>query len=170
MDENWKSAVGFEGVYSVSNLGRVRRDRGLTSNGKQWSGGILKPRYNQDGYAKYTFYLGGKPHYVLGHRLVCEAFHGPAPEGKPFALHRNDIPNDNRPENLYWGSLSDNQADILLNGNNHGRNKTHCVHGHEYTDENTYWNPKTGSRSCKTCRYKYTEEANQRRREIWQPQ
>ena len=165
MDENWIPVAGFEGLYSVSSLGTVRRDRGRTSTGKRWAGGPLKPRYNQDGYAKYTLYRAGKPHYVLGHRLVCEAFHGPPPEGKPLALHRNDMPGDNRPENLYWGSLSDNQSDILLNGNNYGRNKTQCVHGHEYTAENTYWNPKTRARSCKTCRAKYTKEANNRRRE-----
>ena len=29
--------------------------------------------------------------------------------------------------------------------------KTHCIHGHEYTPENVYLNPKTGVRSCRTC-------------------
>lgn len=41
-------------------------------------------------------------------RLVCEAFHGPAPAHKPLAMHGNDDSTDNRPENLSWGSHKDN--------------------------------------------------------------
>jgi hypothetical protein len=44
----------------------------------------------------------------LIHRLVCEAFHGPAPEGKPYALHRDEDGANNRPENLYWGTQKEN--------------------------------------------------------------
>lgn len=96
--------------------------------------------------------------------FMALAFHGPAPEGKPLVLHRDDNPKNNTPENLYWGDLQDNQQDVLSNGNNYGRNKTHCVHGHEYTSENTYRNPKTGNRACQTCRLKYTSIQNEKRK------
>lgn len=164
MSEIWKPVVGFEGLYSVSSLGKVRREQGETSNGKNWSGGLLKERLNKHGYVKYTLYKKGKPYYVVAHRLVCYAFLGEPPKGKLLALHKDDNPLNNSFENLYWGDLSDNQNDIISNGNNYGRNKTHCVNGHEYTEENTYRAPKTGYRSCKTCRYKYTALENEKRK------
>jgi len=163
-DEEWRDIVGFNGSYSVSNTGRVRRNSGTTSNGRSWKGKILKPRFNRGGYVKYTLYRDGKPVYVVAHRLVCFAFHGPPPSGKPLALHRDDNPQNNHVTNLYWGSLSDNQRDVLANGNSFGRNKTHCINGHEYTEDNTYRSPKTNCRSCKTCRYNHTKASQLRRR------
>jgi hypothetical protein len=50
------------------------------------------------------------------HRLVCLAFHGEPPEGKPFALHNDDDPANNVPGNLYWGDHADNTKDKTLNG------------------------------------------------------
>ena len=164
MDDDWRPVDGFEQTYEVSRDGRVRRLAGTTSNGRSWSGGVLTPRYNRDGYVKYTLYADGKPFYVVAHRLVARAFLGDPPPGKNLVLHRDDNPQNNRVENLYWGDLSDNQTDVILNGNNYGRNKTHCVNNHEYTEGNTYRNPKTGTRSCKTCRYNHTRTSQQRRK------
>ena len=42
------------------------------------------------------------------HKLVCEAFHGPAPEGKPVVLHLDEDATNNRPENLRWGTQKEN--------------------------------------------------------------
>lgn len=41
-------------------------------------------------------------------RLVCEAFHGLAPEGKKLAMHLDDDPGNNKPGNLIWGSSKQN--------------------------------------------------------------
>lgn len=49
----------------------------------------------------------GKTYKV--HRLVCEAFHGPAPTTKHIVLHLNEEPTDNRAENLRWGTRKENQ-------------------------------------------------------------
>lgn len=49
----------------------------------------------------------GKTYKV--HRLVCEAFHGPAPSSKHIVLHLNEEPTDNRSENLRWGTRKQNQ-------------------------------------------------------------
>lgn len=42
------------------------------------------------------------------HRMVCEAFHGPAPEGRNVVIHINENALDNRPENLCWGTQKEN--------------------------------------------------------------
>jgi hypothetical protein len=42
------------------------------------------------------------------HRLVCEAFHGPAPSKKSVVMHLNEDAHDNRPENLKWGTQKEN--------------------------------------------------------------
>lgn len=42
------------------------------------------------------------------HRLVCEAFHGPPPEGKTYVLHLDEDAHNNKPENLRWGSQKEN--------------------------------------------------------------
>ena len=45
---------------------------------------------------------------VKVHRMVCEAFHGPAPAGKPYVLHIDENAHNNRPENLKWGTQKEN--------------------------------------------------------------
>lgn len=42
------------------------------------------------------------------HRLICEAFHGPQPEGKPIVLHLDEDATNNNPENLRWGTQKEN--------------------------------------------------------------
>jgi hypothetical protein len=48
-------------------------------------------------------------------RLVCLAFNGPPPDGKNFVCHRDDVPLNNVPENLYWGDAIENADDCLRN-------------------------------------------------------
>ena len=59
--------------------------------------------------AKHT-YMGtnyrGKVYKI--HRLVCEAFHGPAPEGRPIVLHLDEDAMNNAPSNLRWGTQKEN--------------------------------------------------------------
>ena len=53
MREIWKPAKGFEGIYSVSNLGRVKREKSVATNGTgnyQRNEHIVKPRENNKGY------------------------------------------------------------------------------------------------------------------------
>lgn len=42
------------------------------------------------------------------HRLVCEAFHGPAPDGMPLVIHKDENALNNRQENLKWGTQKEN--------------------------------------------------------------
>lgn len=59
--------------------------------------------------------LDGRKVRLPVHHAMLLAFVGPRPEGL-WGLHKNDIRTDNRPENLYWGTPSQNVADCIRNG------------------------------------------------------
>ena len=66
----------------------------------RWSFGAKR----RDGYLKVAH--RGKCYAV--HRLICGAFHDLAPADKPFVDHINRIRTDNRPSNLHWASVKEN--------------------------------------------------------------
>lgn len=110
--EIWKAIPGFEGKYEVSNLGRVRaiphRVRGMHKSGTRFMrvspGRILRPGRYKSGHVSVAI---GRGNNRLVHQLVLEAFVGPCPEGCEV-LHLNGVPNDNRLENLKYGTRSEN--------------------------------------------------------------
>ena len=111
MSEEWRDVVGYEGLYQVSDQGRVKS---LERNIPHWRGGeqirkerILKPTPIKDGYLIVDLCAGGKRKRFLVHRLVCEAFHG-NPEGKPQVNHINEDKADNRAANLEWCTAKEN--------------------------------------------------------------
>lgn len=167
----WRQVPSLFGQYEVSSRGDVRGLARITSDGKTLKARILTGRtHSKTGYVHYGLGMDGVRYTVMAHRLVCEAFHGPAPEGKPNALHRNGNPGDNRPENLYWGDQSDNNRDTVSHGVHGNASKTHCPQNHPYTQENTYTNFR-GWRRCRTCmlaraaKIRSTEEYKSARRE-----
>lgn len=56
--------------------------------------------------SRFIYITGGKTKKVA--RLVCEAFNGPAPEGKRVCMHLDENSRNNRPENLAWGTQKEN--------------------------------------------------------------
>lgn len=157
MEENWRDIQFTGGQYRVSDRGRVwskgfekPRAGGGTFRRKP---GILKQADGSEGYPRVSLAVPGEgiKNYQVS-RLVCEAFHGPAPEGKPFVLHGDGNPLNNFKDNLRWGSPADNMQDRINHGNNPERNKTHCPQGHPYDAENTiFYGPKK-HRLCRECR------------------
>jgi hypothetical protein len=68
------------------------------------------------GYVAYCILdLNNKPRKILGHTLVLRAFRGPAPEGHE-SCHGNGVRNDNRLENLRWGTYRENHHDSIRHG------------------------------------------------------
>ena len=88
--KEWKSVIGYEGIYSVSNDGEVRNDK--TSR-------ILKPNFNKDGYLRLTLSKCGKSNYCKVHRIVFNAFVGDF-DNSLVIDHIDGIKTNNKPENL----------------------------------------------------------------------
>jgi hypothetical protein len=95
--EEWRPVIGYEGRYSVSNLGRVRSERDGRGTVR---GRILKERPHE-GYVRYVLYRDGKPRSLFGHALVAAAFLGPCPPGKEVN-HVDEDKSNNRPSNLEY--------------------------------------------------------------------
>ena len=102
--EEWRDVPGYEGLYQVSNLGRVRSEKRSTTRGV-----ILKGKINTHGYVEVTLSKKNVRKTARVHRMVAIAFI-PNPEGKPQVNHRNGDRSDNRAENLEWCTASENMV------------------------------------------------------------
>lgn len=158
MIENWKPVVGYEGLYEVSDHGRVRsmprEVRTTNQHGpvvRQYRGRELNLTRHTNGYLRAGLSKDGKVTVKYVHRLVLEAFEGPCPPGHE-CCHWDDDPTNNRIDNLRWDTPVENQQDMARNNGNYYSKRTHCVNGHELTEDNIYRKPsKPNKRECRTC-------------------
>lgn len=155
-EEFWRPVVGFEGLYDVSSEGRVKSiARGVGAKGgfARWTQNrILRPTPRRTGYVVVSLSREGENEYRSIHRLVCEAFHGPPPEGH-VVRHLNGVPYDNRSDNVKWGTPQENSNDSKRHGVLVESLKTHCRYGHTYSEKNTaiIKTPTGLGRQCKQC-------------------
>lgn len=105
--EEWRDVIGFEGLYQVSNLGRVKGldrlvDTNINNVDKRISKGkLLKPQFNNKGYKRVNLCKNGTFKSVFVHRLVAEAFI-PNPNNYPVVNHKDENKQNNCVENLEW--------------------------------------------------------------------
>lgn len=123
--EEWRAAIGWEGLYEVSSLGRVkslpRQKLGRFSKiGVQsivvTKTRILKLYKMRDSYLLATLCANGEVHKFLVHRLVAEAFHGKPPSSNHEVAHFDGVRWNNRAANLRWATRSQNYADRHRHG------------------------------------------------------
>ena len=100
INEKWKPVVGYEGLYEVSNLGRVKS---IKFNKEK----ILSLQKDKYGYLRSGFRKMGKFKNYFVHRLVAEAFI-PNPNNYPIVNHKDENPSNNCAENLEWCTVKYN--------------------------------------------------------------
>jgi len=110
--EEWRPAVGFDGWYEASNLGRMRRSR---YGHHTFAGKILKPSINPGGYKIIGLSMNSEYSYHSVHSLVAKTFIGPYPECKEINHIDGDKTNNNV-ENLEYVTKSENQLHALKMG------------------------------------------------------
>lgn len=113
--EQWLPVVDWEGLYEVSDLGRIRSLPRRTATGVR-GGRILKPWLSTHGYLVVSLCRSGyDDDHRLVHQLVAAAFIGPCPEGQEVRHGPNGKP-DNRASQLCYGTSAQNHADRLRDG------------------------------------------------------
>lgn len=93
--EQWKTVPGFP-TYEVSDKGRIRSTL------------VMSALAGAFGHRSVLLHHEGRTKRCLVHRLVAEAFLGPAPYAGAVVHHKNAIPGDNRVENLQWTTQREN--------------------------------------------------------------
>lgn len=105
--EIWKDITGYEGLYQVSDQGRVKSLKRKDCLGRTIQERILKTKIDRYGYLQLNLHAYGKQKTLTVHRLICEAFNE-NPEGKPEVNHINENKTDNRACNLEWCTRKEN--------------------------------------------------------------
>ncbi len=106
MDEIWRP-ISSQPDYLASSHGRVMRiphHAPMMNGGIRYYGGV--PTRGVLTAGRYSFYYKGKNYSIS--RLICEAFAGPPPFPGAVCMHINEDAQDNRPENLAWGTQKEN--------------------------------------------------------------
>ena len=107
--EIWRDVVGYEGLYMVSNMGRIKSFYGIGEK-------LLTPSVNKGGYMYVVLTNINKVRKSLKvHTLVAQAFL-PNPENKPVVHHRDSNRANNRVDNLEWVTHRENTAYAVQNG------------------------------------------------------
>ena len=101
--EQWRDIDGYEGMYQVSDLGRVR-----SRKSGEWK--VLRVIKNSKGYLFVNLYKDGNIKHFLVHRLVAQAFIPNSDESKTQINHINEVKSENRVSNLEWCSAQYNMT------------------------------------------------------------
>src|SRR5581483_332415 len=163
--EVWVPVPGYEGIYEVSDLGRVAVLAGRDARGWRRKAALLRPWERSKGhYLCVTLCRDATEAKRYVHELVLEAFDGPRPEGN-HGRHLDGDHLNNRLENLAWGTPAQNAWDRIRYGTTENvANRTEtCVNGHPWCPETTYWKP-GGERRCRICHNAVQRDREQRKK------
>ena len=118
--EQWRDIAGYDGMYQVSSLGRVR-----SKHSGEWK--VMKPSKNDNGYLIVDLLRCGKRTRKRSrvHRLVAQAFIPNNDSSKTLINHRNECKSDNRVSNLEYCTAQYNVTynDIQFRKKNSKRRK-----------------------------------------------
>jgi hypothetical protein len=113
--EEWKPVPEFEGIYEVSNCGRVRRIKPSHWNKINY---VLKHRFSNCGYP--TIMLWDSPRHKTFniHRLVARVFLG-EPNRYFTVNHKDGNKTNNHVSNLEWMTMKENFRHFIASGRYH---------------------------------------------------
>lgn len=117
MEEIWKDIKDYEGLYQVSNLGKIRSLDRYRYNGISYyiqKGKILKLQDDKNGYKVINLYKDKKVKNFKVHRIVAQAFI-PNPENKEQINHIDGNKNNNQITNLEWCNCTENVRHAFTN-------------------------------------------------------
>ena len=129
--EEWRPIQGYEGLYEVSDWGRVKSvERTVTIYSKLtnttfkriFESCIKSKHHDKDGYEGVNLKRDGKHSTKKVHKLVATAFI-PNPDNKPCIDHINGVRDDNRVDNLRWCTQKENLNYPLARMNNSNSRK-----------------------------------------------
>ena len=126
--EIWKDIKDYEGLYQVSNLGRVRSLPKVDRLGRVHNGKIKAQVNNGSGYLIVNLKHNGKQKMKTVHRLVAETFIS-NDDNLPEINHIDGNKVNNRVDNLEWCTRSENVKHAIKNGlhTDFGQRKVVCV-------------------------------------------
>lgn len=112
MNEIWKDIKDFEGIYEVSNLGRVRTAKNKTTNSslhdkRRWRQRVLRQKTDKKGYKRVNLWKNKTAKTFQVHRLVAIAFLEKM-NGKECVNHIDGNPSNNYLDNLEWCNYTEN--------------------------------------------------------------
>lgn len=148
--EIWKPVPGYEGVYDISSLGRVRSVARIDRFGRSLPERILKHGQHKYGYPVVGLWRDNRQTTRTVHSLIAEAFIGPRPEGMEVR-HLDGNRRNCRLSNLAYGTHAENMADMIEHGMSRAK-QTHCASGHPFDEENTQVVQQRDGRTRRFCR------------------
>lgn len=117
MTEAWVEIPGYGGWYEASSQGRVRSWRVINRPGvRADQPHIMGQHETRGGYLFVNLAMNGRQFLPRLNRLILLSFIGESEIVGAHACHRNGDRQDNRLENLYWGSPAENAADKRKHG------------------------------------------------------
>lgn len=113
MNEEWRDIIGYEGLYMVSNLGNVKKLKGVPANLKfKKVVNLRKDKTIYSIYHRVSLIKKQKEKHFLVHRLVAAAFTS-NPDNKPLVNHIDGNPRNNCADNLEWCTHQENMDHYL---------------------------------------------------------
>jgi hypothetical protein len=153
--ERWLPVPGWEGYYSVSDMGRVRSEirtvTYITGETRRYKGAIRRTFLSDKGRHRVSLSRHGRDKTHLVSHLVAAAFLGPRPPGLDVCHGDGNASNDAL-ENLRYDTRRENILDAVQHGTHHQTSKTHCPRDHRLIAPNLVPRcMRQGERRCLAC-------------------